>query len=89
MTGDVDQIIGDHPEADPAGHAVEAMIPTAALSVATFEYADPAFAADAPALSAPEPALVGASLKIVHSDNGRTGGSWRVNYLGADFFTGK
>ena len=38
-------------------HAVEAMIPTAAQSMSTFEHTDPAFTPDAPPLAAAEPAL--------------------------------
>src|SRR5258707_7425001 len=54
---DVHQIVGDHPEADPAVHAVDAMVATAAQAMATFEHTDAAFAPDAPALAAAEPVL--------------------------------
>ena len=53
----VHQIVRDDAEADPAVHAVGAMVATATESMSTFEHTDAAFAADAPALSATEPAL--------------------------------
>jgi len=55
---DVHQIVGDHPEADPAVYALDAMVATAAQAMATFEHTDAAFRADAPPLAATEPALV-------------------------------
>src|SRR5258708_11851583 len=55
--GDVHEIVGDHAEADPAVHAVDAMIATAAQAMATFEHTDATFTADAPPLPATEPAL--------------------------------
>ena len=54
---DVHQVVGDDPEADPAVHAVFAMVATAVESVSAFEHTDAAFTADAPPLSATEPAL--------------------------------
>src|SRR5258708_36518014 len=54
---DVHQIVGDDAEADPAMHAVDAMVATAAQTMSTFEHTDAAFASDAPALPAAEPAL--------------------------------
>src|SRR5207244_10723045 len=53
----VRQIAGDNTEPDPTMQAAEATIATAAQAMSTFEHADAAFAADAPALPAPEPAL--------------------------------
>ena len=44
---DVHQIVGDHTEADPAVHAVDAVAATAAQAMATFEHIDGAFAPDA------------------------------------------
>src|SRR5260370_40653841 len=55
--GDGHEIVGDHAEADPAVHAVDPMIATAAQAMATFEHTDAAFAPDAPALAAAEPGL--------------------------------
>src|SRR5258706_8329773 len=54
---DVHQIVGDDPEADPAVHAIFAMVATAVESVSAFEHTDAAFAADAPPLTPTEPAL--------------------------------
>ena len=52
---DVHQIVRDDAQADPAVHAGDAMVATAAQTVATFEHTDATFAADAPALSTAEP----------------------------------
>ena len=51
------QIVGDDAEPDPASDAVRAMVATASQAMPTFEHTDAAFAPDAPALAAAEPAL--------------------------------
>ena len=51
----VDQVVGDDPEADPAMHAVDAVIATASETMSPFDHADAPFAADAPALATPKP----------------------------------
>jgi hypothetical protein len=52
------QLVHDDIHTDPATHAVFTMVATAIESVSAFEHTDPAFTADAPPLSATEPALV-------------------------------
>lgn len=51
------QVIRNDAEADPSSRAVRAVIATAPQAVPSFDHADAAFAADAPALSAPKPSL--------------------------------
>ena len=53
----VDQVVGDDPEADPAMHAVDAMIATASESMSPFDHTDAPFATDAAALAASKPRL--------------------------------
>src|SRR5947199_9916250 len=65
---DVHQIVSDAPGADPAMHAVDAMVATAAQSMATFEHTDAAFAPDAPALATAEPMLA-----LISTSRGRLG----------------
>jgi hypothetical protein len=56
--GDHPQIVGDSPPADPAFHAVGAMIPAAIQLVAPFQPTDPAFDARAPVVAMPDPSLL-------------------------------
>src|SRR3989442_2186467 len=72
---DVYQIVSDHPEADPAVHAVDAMVATAAQAMATFEHTDAAFAPDAPALAAAEPVLA-----LIGTPRGRLGAATRQDH---------
>src|SRR3954462_7007083 len=53
----VDQIVGDHPQTNPALPAFLPAIQTPIPSVPSFENADPSFAASSPALTLFEPAL--------------------------------
>src|SRR6266550_594087 len=55
---DIDEVIGNDSETDPAMHACITFIEAAAESVASFEHADAPFATDAPFLSFAEPALL-------------------------------
>src|SRR5881628_3073609 len=55
---DIDEVIGNDSETDPAMHARVTFIEAAAESVAPLEHADAPFATDAPFLSSPEPALL-------------------------------
>ena len=55
---DVHQIVRDDAESHPSVHAVDAMVATTAQTMTTFEHTDAAFAPDAPALPATEPALM-------------------------------
>src|SRR6266852_4772775 len=55
---DIDEVIGNDSETDPAMHARVTFIEAAAESVASLEHADAPFAADAPFLSFAEPALL-------------------------------
>src|ERR1035438_5301739 len=54
-TPDVDEIVGDHAEADPACHATITPVPTAVESVATLQHADAPFTAGPPFLPVAEP----------------------------------
>jgi hypothetical protein len=51
------QVIRNDAETDPAGHAVCVSIETSSQTMPSFDHTDASFAADTPALSAPEPAL--------------------------------
>src|SRR4051794_1307929 len=53
----VHEIVGDDAESHPASDAIGAMVPTASQTMPSLEHADAAFAANAPALAAPKPAL--------------------------------
>ena len=55
---DVDQVIGDDAQADPALDAGQAFVATAVQAMAALEETDPAFAACAPLLSVAEPAFL-------------------------------
>src|SRR2546425_1251954 len=55
---DIDEVIGNDSETDPAMHARVTFIEAAAESVASLEHADAAFTTDAPFLSLAEPALL-------------------------------
>ena len=55
---DIDQVVGDHPEADPALHSVLSAVSAAVEAVAAFADADTAFASGAPSLPVAEPSLV-------------------------------
>jgi len=46
----VDQVVGDHPQCDPALHAVESLVATAIERVSTLEQTDSSFATGTPAL---------------------------------------
>src|SRR5258707_7977108 len=52
---DLDDVVRDHPKANPAPHTFGPSISTAIQSVAPFQHADAAFASGPPALSSPEP----------------------------------
>ena len=86
---DVHQIVGDHREADPAVHAVDAMVATAAQAVATFEHTDAAFASDAPALAAAKPVLT-----LIGAPRGGLGAATRQDHasdpaVGGGLFVGR
>ena len=55
---DVDEVIGDHAESDPALHAAFTMIPAAVKAVAPLHHTDASLAAGPPFLPGAEPALV-------------------------------
>src|SRR5260370_26159146 len=52
---DLDDVVRDHPKANPAPHTFEPSIPTAIQSMTTLQHADTAFASGPPALPSPEP----------------------------------
>src|SRR5690348_7448174 len=56
-TPDLNYIVGNHTEPDPALHAVESAIQAAAHTVSPFQYADPTFASCPPPLPTTKPAL--------------------------------
>ena len=55
---DVDDVISDHAEGDPALHPDEALVAAAAETVSAFDHADASFATGAPLLAVAEPALL-------------------------------
>src|SRR6266436_4614706 len=55
---DIDEVIGNDSETDPAMHACITFIEAATESAAPLEHADAPFATDAPFLSSAEPALL-------------------------------
>src|ERR1039458_9298874 len=55
---DVDEVVGDYPETNPALHSVVTFVATTIQSVAPLEYADAAFAPGSPFLAVAEPALL-------------------------------
>src|SRR5437667_4915962 len=54
---DLDQVVGNRSQSDPAFHPIHSPIATAEQSVFAFQHADAPFTAHAPALGSPEPAL--------------------------------
>ena len=52
---DLDDVVCDHPKANPAPHTFEPSIPTAIQSVAPLQHANAAFASGPPALPGSEP----------------------------------
>ena len=52
---DLDDVVRDHPKANPALHTFEPSIPTAIQSVASLQHANAAFASGPPALPRFEP----------------------------------
>ncbi len=52
---DLDDVVRDHPEANPSLHACKASVPAAIQSMTTLQHADAAFASGPPALPSPEP----------------------------------
>src|ERR1022692_4445266 len=55
---DVDEIIGDHSEADPAFHTTITLVSTAVESVATLQHADSPFTAGPPFLPVAKPGFL-------------------------------
>ncbi len=71
---DLDNVVGDHPKANPAPHTFEPSIPTAMQSMAPLQRANAAFASGPPALSGPEPTLSLAKIQNAFEINSmRTG----------------
>src|ERR1700749_2188069 len=54
---EIDEIVGDDPEPDPAFHSIVAGIPATVETVATLAYADTPLTPRAPSLAAAEPAF--------------------------------
>ena len=54
----VEQVVGDHPETDPALHSVIAAISASTEAVATFADADATFASRTPTLAVAKPSLL-------------------------------
>src|SRR5215471_14505971 len=63
----IDEIIGDHAESDPALHSVFAFVPTTVEPVSPLGHADAALAAGPPILAVTEPALLFARAGAQHS----------------------
>src|SRR5262245_40285239 len=57
-TADVDDVVGDHAEADPALHSDEAFVTAAVEPMSALDHADASLAAGAPLLTVAEPALL-------------------------------
>ena len=55
---DIDEIVGDDPEADPALHSIVAGISASLETVSAFAYTDASLAPGAPSLPAAEPSLL-------------------------------
>src|SRR6266478_5376841 len=55
---DVDQVVGNHPEADPALHSGIPLVPAAIKSVPSLDHADATLASGTPFLAVAEPALL-------------------------------
>src|ERR1700751_2469928 len=52
---DLDDVVRDHPKANPSPHACKASVPAAIQSMTTLQHANAAFASGPPALPSPEP----------------------------------
>src|SRR5437867_2513385 len=57
-TAEIDDVVGDHAEADPALHSDKALVTAAVEPVAALDHADASLAAGAPLLTIAEPALL-------------------------------
>ena len=55
---DVDQVVGNHPEADPALDSGIPLVPAATQSMPSFDHADATLAAGPPFLAVAEPTLL-------------------------------
>ena len=55
---DVDEVVGDHAEPDPAPHSGVAFVAAAVEAVPALDHADAALAAGPPLLAVAEPALL-------------------------------
>src|SRR5215470_11935369 len=55
---DVDDVVGDDSEADPALHSDEALVPAPVEAMSAFDHADASLASGAPLLAVAEPALL-------------------------------
>jgi len=55
---DVDQVVGNHPEADPALHSGISLVPAAIESVPSLDHADATLASGAPFLAVAESAFL-------------------------------
>ena len=55
---DVDEVVGDHPEADPALHPGITLVSAAIEPVPALDHADASLASGAPFLAVAEPALL-------------------------------
>ena len=68
---DVDQVIGDHAEADPALHSGIALVSAAIETVSPFDHADASLASGAPFLATAEPALPHCQLNLCSAKTSR------------------
>ena len=68
---DVDQVIGDHAEADPALHSGIALVSAAIETVSPFDHADASLASGAPFLASAEPALPHCQLNLCSAKTSR------------------
>jgi hypothetical protein len=57
-SADVDDVVGDYTEADPALHADEALVTAPVETVSAFDHADAPLAIGTPLLAVAEPALL-------------------------------
>jgi hypothetical protein len=55
MAAYMDDIVRDHPKADPSLHSFKASVPAAIQTTTTLQHADAAFASSPPALPSAEP----------------------------------
>ena len=58
MVADVDQVVGDHPQADPPLYSLESTIAASIKTVASLQHADASLASRPPSLPGSEPALL-------------------------------